>query len=1006
MCWQCRPAVPADWRAATTLGDTMDRWVRRFARAASLGAILVAGSAQAAHAAGSAIYYSSQRNSPGQPNIWRMNTDGSSQEQFVAGGSEPSWSADGQKMIYLAGSSYPHCLANGSTGGGITIVGPDGQNPKNLNGTCGDARISPDGTHVAYLTGGSGAGDPVLLKVLSVANPNAPVKIVNTPNESACATGLGPKYQGACDFATEPSWIGNTALAYSNDESDFGGGIWSLPSSGTSSSPAQLAEAGPQNVMNYGIDGLAVNPSGTKMAVSTNLETNNPEDIRVIQFGGSTGSVAAAAPSGHNYRFPQWSPDGGTIVFEDVGPSGTTIDSVPAGGGAVTVLTPNDTTATDPTFGPAAPGLSLQGIVTDKAGAGLAGVRVLIAGKANDGTLVSTDETTNSSGQWSVTEPAGTYTVQPRGVPPSQPPKGVYHIRRCDGTANLRAQNMSDNCVVNGSSGAREVDFVYEPPEDHLALSFEPDHIDASSTSFADHLSTATLTVTDKDGKPVPDQTIHFRPQGDLNPPAVICDTTYTHLWPGRLASGGPDPTGFDLKTDANGQIQIQVLGGSLPGDWSLGAEEPAQSGEAQALAPSAVAHLTLTGPSPAAALPADLGTELDQHLLIGPPTGAANLPKAQQQALDVARLSGGPEITQSLVLEGLLERRAEGVLSNFEFGPTTAAKATPSISNPDLVNGGMLVWAKGQRIETALGSPQGDRTHLQVLDSAAPLLFYRPGDVIPVTQLDKLPLSIRLLTPGHRLYSRLKWWEVRDLVHQTLLQRVKPRPNEDLEFYGYAYPPPFSQAGDRASYDKCTGAPSRTDAIILHSPVRVQLRDSHGRTSGIDGHGRERLAIPGTGLFGAASGDTVLMFPPGGYSATITATGNGPATVVSFTGSGTVKAVRLKVSRGQTGAFTVGGAGLLSGRFAGRRVVVGSGVALIVRGLPGRIKAGHAAGVVIRVSDLFGAPVAGALVRVGAASVLTDRRGRARIRISRPRRGHIVVTVSAPGATTVRQRY
>jgi hypothetical protein len=89
----------------------------------------------------------------------------------------------------------------------------------------------------------------------------------------------------------------------------------------------------------------------------------------VIPVGGSTGPFIATAPANHNYVFPQWSPDGSTIVFEDDGPNNTsTIDTVPAGGGAVTVLTPNDLTARNPTYGPAPNTAGISGTVTDDVG--------------------------------------------------------------------------------------------------------------------------------------------------------------------------------------------------------------------------------------------------------------------------------------------------------------------------------------------------------------------------------------------------------------------------------------------------------------------------------------------------------------------------------------------------------------------------------------------------------------------------------------------------------------
>ena len=368
-------------------------------------------------AAGLGITYDSQRNdSSGQPGIWMMNSDGSHQAGFVAGGSEPSWSADGAKMVYLANSTAPHCLANGSTGGGITIVGPDGRNPQNLNGTCGDARISPDGTHVAFLTGGSCASDPILLKVLSAANPNFPAQIVPVPHSflTMCRSGVGSTRIGACEFAAEPSWILSGAVAYANDTS-LGGGLWSLPATGGSNTPTLIADDNTPGGLNYGISGESVNPTGTKIAVSTNFNSNAPESISVIPLGGSTGTVVATAPAGHNYVFPQWSPDGSTIVFEDDGPGNASrIDTVPATGGIPTVLTPNDPTARNPTFGPPPNTGGISGTVVDDVGdVPLSEGGVVVQATASNGQ--TTTATTDGNGQYKLSLPPATYTVTPLG---------------------------------------------------------------------------------------------------------------------------------------------------------------------------------------------------------------------------------------------------------------------------------------------------------------------------------------------------------------------------------------------------------------------------------------------------------------------------------------------------------------------------------------------------------------------------------------------------------------
>lgn len=227
-----------------------------------------------------------------------MNANGTGQHGFIPGGSEASWSADGTHLIYETGTT--HCTTQ-SLGGGLTLVNADGTNPVSLGGVCGDARLSADGTKVAYESA------PDSLSVLSVNNPNSPTLLVPVPagpRAVACEVPLGITRETACSFATEPSWLGSQPTVVYSDDTSQGGGLWSYPASGAPS-PTQVADTSTTNGMNYGISGESVNPAGSQIAISTNLETNNPESIMVIPVGGSTGPFIATAPAGHNYVFPQ-----------------------------------------------------------------------------------------------------------------------------------------------------------------------------------------------------------------------------------------------------------------------------------------------------------------------------------------------------------------------------------------------------------------------------------------------------------------------------------------------------------------------------------------------------------------------------------------------------------------------------------------------------------------------------------------------------------------------------
>ncbi len=532
-----------------TRGPVRGRAARRVRTGAAIGAAvtcLLACLPSAANAAGLAIYYDSQRSdAAGQPGIWMMNADGSGQQGFVPGGSEASWSSDGTKMIYLASSISPHCLNNGATGGAIEMVGPDGQNPTNLGGACGDARISPDGTHVAYESA------PDSLSVLSVSNPNSPTLLVPvvplSPQAIACEAALPSNRVTACAFATEPSWLKSTTVVYSDDTGE-GGGLWSYPAGGAAA-PTQVADDNSPNGINYGISGESVSPAGTEVAISTSLNTNNPESIMVIPVGGSTGPFIATAPANHNYVFPQWSPDGSTIVFEDDNllNNTSTIDSVPAGGGAITVLTPNDTTAHNPTFGPAQNTHKLTVTTLDDQLNAIPDQNIQVVGVGQNTTV-----STGPAGTVTLDETPGSYTVEP--VP-------------ADGTF---APVKSPDCTVHGPACAVNLDqnrsVTFQAPRDRLEFHFSP------SSLAADGLTDYSGEVDDLDsaGNPVSGVSLKFTPPVE-SPKALVCSATGL-LYP-QLQGSSVVFHPFRSITAA-GKVDFTVHLGTEPGPWLLDAVE------------------------------------------------------------------------------------------------------------------------------------------------------------------------------------------------------------------------------------------------------------------------------------------------------------------------------------------------------------------------------------------------------------------------------------------------
>ena len=526
------------------------RAVRRCAVALLLASLVWLAPSAARALEFNSITYDSQRDDAfGQPGIWMMNEKGGEQHGFVPGGSESSWSEDGSKMLYLVAPEWPHCLASGSTGGAIFVVNAEGGDPQQVGGACGDARISPDGTHVVYDV------SPDQLAVTSLTSPFPTTRIVSVANVSQCSKALGA-HETACEFGTEPSWdgknaFGNSHVVYSDDTSE-GGGLWLLPSNGSSSVPVKIANENTESGLNYGISGMSVSPSGTALVASVSFEGTEGESINLIREGETMGTVLAAPPPGHNYVFPQWAPNASEIVFEDDGPEGSTIDSVKISGGPVTVLTPNDHTARNPTFAPTPATGKIEGSVIDAATQkGLAHVAVQIAGAQQTDTVF-----TNSSGTFSDELPPGSYTIAPQGAPEGESPGGSYATILCNGTTG------AGDCMVELTGGGQKsADFAYGP-----TASIDGHITDVTGKGGVAGVAVA-ITGTDIAGNPVSQNAVSGEDGSFVGGPLPLGTYTATVSSPppapatpgGRYTTNRCDGTTSEVATTGSQQLSCAL---------------------------------------------------------------------------------------------------------------------------------------------------------------------------------------------------------------------------------------------------------------------------------------------------------------------------------------------------------------------------------------------------------------------------------------------------------------
>jgi hypothetical protein len=197
--------------------------------------------------------------------------------------------------------------------------------------------------------------------------------------------------------------------------------------------------------------------------------------------------------------------------------------------------------------------------------------------------------------------------------------------------------------------------------------------------------------------------------------------------------------------------------------------------------------------------------------------------------------------------------------------------------------------------------------------------------------------------------------------------------------------------------------------AVIFeaHSPVRLLVKDSRGRRLGTTGGGKRFNSAPGVSY--RKGGDSFIVAPRGPYKLTVTGTGKGPVTLAARSRAG-VSVARFRARKGAHTTLSVpNGALPRSFRYGGKRVRSRTGMPLIVRGLPHRLRRGKRRRIAIRVTDATGRAVPFATLRASGRIRLsrrTNAKGRLRVKLPAPRRrGRVTFVVRAPDLLSQRVR-
>ena len=346
------------------------------------------------------IVYRSTTASP--VGLWVMGIDGSSPKSFLPNADGADFSADGTKLVYQIGGDVA-CNFNFGFGQ-IVVANADGSGPVTIGAGGCNPRISPDGTRVAYI-GPFSNGQQAPLLIASLSDPSHPKQILPFANCIPYVQANYPNYpnnQSVCNFSQNLDWVDNSNIVVSG----YQNGLWVIPATG--GNPHPILTGIEQSSDWY--SGLSVSPDFGTIAGYPLSQSAAAFVLATVPSGGGALKVLytqSGSNASNYYEYPQWSPDGKTLVVQHSSPSGNVVALFPAAGGTPTDLNAADVHTRFPTFAPPAGNHKLMGIIKDGKGAASPGVTLDITGAK------TTTATTGADGSFSIDLPEGTYAVTP-----------------------------------------------------------------------------------------------------------------------------------------------------------------------------------------------------------------------------------------------------------------------------------------------------------------------------------------------------------------------------------------------------------------------------------------------------------------------------------------------------------------------------------------------------------------------------------------------------------------
>ena len=468
----------------------------------------------------------------------------------------------------------------------------------------------------------------------------------------------------------------------------------------------------------------------------------------------------------------------------------------------------------------------------------------------------------------------------------------------------------------------------------------------------------ATVSVQNGRGDPVADLPVDVdpprwdgQPEGMNNRPEVLmCDAAWRRVYPG---------SGLQSDTGPDGSVAFHIFFGTVLGDFFLRSRE---TGDHEVFGVQRFGQLGTVGE----VRPKDIVTTLDDNQGIGPPPGHTATAAALQDGL----------------VAWLINRlAADNEQSRFGFAPIRNKRGTV---------GAIVFYPSGEplllRAHLLDGMPLSVEYHAFVLPIENPPIPYGDAEANP-----------RNLIP-------LEDWEKQFGPAQYGF--LAAAANQDLVFLGFPYPPAATDP-QRASFDQCVPDTEPLIIVQANSALSVQFSGSGGRRFDVGADGQiVRDQLGGSYVPAHAGIPNTYILPVGSYSATVTGSGAGPASLVvssSGTSGDRAQVFSLCARKHATGTLALSPSGAPAVlRFGGTTVRADVHMTLLVRGLPARLLAGRPTTLTLRALSQFGAPVPGALVTLSGngptLTAETDSGGLATLRLTAPRRSGVCVRVSMPG--------